>query len=92
MHGGSVAASSGGEGKGSTFTVALPVVEGLGKPAFDSSAIPSTAAKSKRRVLVVVDNHDGAESMSEVLRLYGDEVRTALDGIEALEQAEQFRP
>jgi CheY-like chemotaxis protein len=43
-------------------------------------------------VLVVDDNRDGAESMATMLRLMGDEVHTAHDGIEAVDQAEVLRP
>jgi CheY-like chemotaxis protein len=46
----------------------------------------------RRRVLVVDDNRDGAESLAEMLNLFGHEVKTAHDGIEALEIAERFRP
>lgn len=44
------------------------------------------------RVLVVDDNRDGADSLALTLRLLGDDVRTAYDGGEAVELAEQFRP
>ena len=45
-----------------------------------------------RRILVVDDNLDGVETLSRLLRLMGNEVRTAHDGQEALEAAEAFRP
>jgi CheY-like chemotaxis protein len=45
-----------------------------------------------RRVLVVDDNRDGANSMAIVLRLLGNDVKTASDGIEAIEIAESFSP
>ncbi len=45
-----------------------------------------------RRALVVDDNTDNAESLALLLRLHGDEVRTAYNGIEALEVADRFRP
>jgi CheY-like chemotaxis protein len=40
----------------------------------------------------VDDNRDGAESMADMLRLFGDEVRTAHDGVEGVAVAEAFRP
>ena len=46
----------------------------------------------KRRILVVDDNRDGADSLALMLRLLGNEVRTAHNGLEALEQTEAFRP
>ena len=64
--------------------------------------MPSTVAKlgtddaratsPRRRILVVDDNPDSAESMAMMLKLTGNEVRTARDGIEAVELAEAFRP
>ncbi len=91
MHDGTVAAVS--EGKGSTFTVRLPA---LGSRTETMTAVPSdngqTATGPKRRILVVDDNRDAATSMALMLRLMGNDVRTAHDGIEAVEAAEQFRP
>ncbi len=46
----------------------------------------------RRRILVVDDNRDSADSMALMLRLLGNEVVTAHDGVEAVEQAEAFRP
>jgi len=89
MHGGTVTAASAGEGRGSTFTVTLPVVEAAEVAGGAASAKP---AGTKRRVLVVDDNRDGAESLAMMLRLLGNEVETARDGVEAIERAEAFRP
>jgi CheY-like chemotaxis protein len=46
----------------------------------------------KRRILVADDNRDVVESFQIMLRILGHEVQTALDGLEAIEKAEQFRP
>ena len=46
----------------------------------------------ERRILVVDDNQDSARSMARLLKLLGNEVRTAHDGLEAVEAAEEFRP
>jgi PAS domain S-box-containing protein len=91
MHGGTVAAESGGEGQGSTFTVTLPVLAG----AAESEALGRGGEAVRgpgRRVLVADDNRDGAESLAMLLRLLGHEVRTAHDGLEAVQAAEEFRP
>jgi CheY-like chemotaxis protein len=53
---------------------------------------PVEAGKAAHRVLIVDDNLDSAETMAELMRLWGYEVRTAHDGPEALECARQFRP
>jgi CheY-like chemotaxis protein len=57
----------------------------------DGRAMESKPGAS-RRILVVDDNPDGVETLSRLLRLMGNEVRTAHDGQEALEAAEAFRP
>ena len=90
MHGGTVEAQSGGEGKGSTFIVTLPTIEDeVPVAAKPSAALPASAP---RRVLVVDDNRDGAESLGMMLELAGHEVALAYDGLEAIERAAHFRP
>jgi CheY-like chemotaxis protein len=93
MHGGTVTAHSEGEGKGSTFNVTLPVLADR-QEAATAAALASDDgwAAAGRRILVVDDNRDGADSLAMMLRLLGNEVRTANDGLEAVEQAEEFRP
>ena len=83
MHGGSVEARSEGEGRGSEFIVRLPMAAGTTKehPAFPGKA-PSFVAT--RRILVVDDNRDAADSLGLLLKLLGAEVRVAYDGPEAL--------
>jgi PAS domain S-box-containing protein len=93
MHGGKVTAMSAGEGKGSTFTVKLPAFERTAAPlAPVRSESESHYAGPLRRILVVDDNRDSANSMAIMLKLMGNEVRTAHDGIEAIETAQEFRP
>jgi CheY-like chemotaxis protein len=93
MHGGSVTAESPGLGQGSTFTVRLPVLEERAGAAPETPAEDGPrAAGARRRILVVDDNRDSAASMAMMLQLTGNEVRTAHDGIEAVEVAEVFRP
>jgi signal transduction histidine kinase/ActR/RegA family two-component response regulator len=90
-HGGAVKAVSDGQGLGSTFIVTLPVMNGDGR----SNAI--VAAKenhhaASRRILVVDDNRDGAQSLSLMLTLLGNEVCQGHDGLEAVRLAESYRP
>ena len=94
MHGGKIEARSTGLGKGSEFLVRLPALaepapESAGKTAEDSS---TQAPNGRRRVLIVDDNADSAESMAVLLRFHGHEVRLAHDGQFALEEAHASRP
>ena len=90
MHGGTVAAASDGPNLGSTFTVTLPVTadtDGTRQPEHEH-----LHGSTGQRVLVVDDNRDGADSMASMLRLLGNEVETAHDGLEAFIVAEKHRP
>jgi PAS domain S-box-containing protein len=91
MHGGSVAAASDGPGAGSTFTVRLPVAD-VPAPAAPAGDDGDAEAAAGRRILVADDNRDAAASLAALLRLRGNEVRTAHDGAEAVTAAETFRP
>jgi CheY-like chemotaxis protein len=97
MHGGRVEAASGGRGKGAEFTVRLPALAVERKPAAraaerTSPPAPGPQPVPKRRVLVVDDNHDAAESTAAMLRLMGSDVRTAHDGLAAIDAAIEYRP
>lgn len=94
MHGGAIHARSEGLGRGSEFVVELPVSEpfpATEAPASDPEPTRPVAGGA-RRTLVVDDNPDNAESLALLMRLHGDEVETAHDGLEAIEIAERFRP
>ena len=90
MHGGTVEAHSAGLGHGSEFVVRLPIAVDAPRPAPSSRA--ATAAVTGRRVLIVDDNEDGADSLAMMLRLAGHETETAHDGLQAIAVAERFRP
>jgi PAS domain S-box-containing protein len=91
MHGGRVEAHSAGEGKGSTFTVRLPMVtEGAGDE--KQNGLGHVGRLHPRRILVVDDNRDSAITLSVMLRAWGNEIRTAFDGVEAIAAASEFRP
>ena len=96
MHGGGVEARSGGPGKGSEFVVRLPVTPETtqDRTGPDRREHSHTGTKPPcRRILVVDDNVDAATSLSRLLRrVYGQEVRVAHDGQEALGLVEEFQP
>ena len=93
MHGGSVAASSEGEGKGSVFHVRLPNSRIVEAPFQRSSPSPVPApTHGRRRILVVEDNPDSAEAMAMLLRELGHEVALVGDGNVAVGVARQFEP
>ena len=89
LQGGRVEARSEGLGRGSEFEVRLPI-------AVDPPALPAqpraAASSASRRVLVVDDNEDGAESLALLLTLNGHVTYVAHDGVEAIEVAERERP
>lgn len=92
MHGGTVEARSDGLGQGSEFVVRLPILSEAEKPAAPSEPVIGMASAIPRRILVVDDNIDSAESLTLLLEITGHDVRMANDGLEAVEVAAVFRP
>jgi len=91
LHDGVVRAESAGDGAGSTFVITLPVVEGNeSRP--ESSLPEPPATRASRRVLVVDDNVDAADTLAALLAGTGDEVRTATSGAAALAILDHFTP
>ena len=91
MHGGRVEARSAGVGRGSEFIVRLPLADA--PPA--ESAPPDTAAAAAgipRRVLVVDDNRDAADSLGRLLECLGATARVVYDGQSALAALADFKP
>jgi signal transduction histidine kinase len=86
LHGGTVQASSAGPGTGAEFVVRLPLAAGEAEPAQPRRAGAAAPAPTQRprRVLLVDDNRDSAESLAQLLRLFGHEVEQAYSGREAL--------
>jgi PAS domain S-box-containing protein len=92
MHGGTVEAHSDGPGRGSEFVVRLPMTE-PGPAAQPRPAVaPALRDGPRRRVLVVEDNVDGAESVRLLLELAGHSVVVAHTGPAGVEAARAFRP
>ena len=90
LHHGRVTASSGGLGRGATFTVVLPRIEPQAAAAEPPPANPLTVRRL--RVLVVEDNADGRETLKTILTLYGHEVYEAADGLSGAELAISICP
>jgi CheY-like chemotaxis protein/anti-sigma regulatory factor (Ser/Thr protein kinase) len=94
LHGGSINAASDGVGKGSTFTVRIPLSAAQPEAAENlaTRGTEAPAGTSRLRVLVADDNRDAAESLAALLRMVGHEVRVAYDGVEAVGVASEYRP
>src|SRR5439155_23589964 len=94
MHNGRVSVRSDGPGRGSEFTVRLPVAADAPIPPDDPR--PTTEGLEsrlpRRRILVVDDNQSHANSLGVLLRTMGQDVDTAYDGLTALERARRHRP
>jgi signal transduction histidine kinase len=92
MHGGSIAATSKGLGQGSEFILTLPVVVGVEQPQEGGVARSAGQDGSGRRVLVVDDNKDAADTLEAFLAMEGFSVAVAYDGAAALEQVQAHAP
>jgi two-component system CheB/CheR fusion protein len=94
QHGGSIEAFSSGPGQGSEFVVRLPLASGPTPrlEAATAAAESTDADVAPRRILVVDDSVDAAESLARWLQLYGHSTATANDGRTALDVARSFRP
>jgi len=101
LHGGELVAQSAGPGQGSRFAWRLPrvaapvqarVAAPPAAPAVAPSPAPGPAPARSRRILVVDDNVDAAESLAAMLDLDGHRVRAVFDGPSALALAEEMQP
>lgn len=92
LHGGSVVAESEGNGRGSTFTVELPLLEAQTAPHAAERSIAPVSQTQPRRILVVDDHVDGAETLAMLLAYEGHMTQVAHSGPEALSTAALFLP
>jgi PAS domain S-box-containing protein len=91
MHGGLLVAESAGIGRGSRFTLRLPITA-LPAAAGEEAGVAAVPCMEGVRTLVVDDNRDSAETMAGVLRLLGSDARAVYDGEQALDVAQRFQP
>lgn len=93
LHGGAIEAKSDGEGRGSEFTLRLPAAP---LPAHQAEPAPSIRPLPQKapvkRVLVVDDNVDAADTLGMLMRSLGHEAKVVYDGMQALRAADEFRP
>lgn len=94
MHGGALAVRADAAERTIEFAVSLPTARGAGQLRVPppSSEVLMTTRNDPQRVLIADDNADSAESTGMLLRLMGNDVRIACDGLDAVEQAEAFQP
>jgi signal transduction histidine kinase/ActR/RegA family two-component response regulator len=97
MHGGRVEARSDGPGHGSEFIVHFPLLRTAERPVATfrkpAPVVPATIDPGAGlHVLVVEDNHDGRESLRDLLEIWGYEVSLAEDGPQGIEKALSLRP
>ncbi|MDX1944069.1 MAG: chemotaxis protein CheB, partial [Pirellulaceae bacterium] len=82
LHGGEVTAASPGPGKGSEFTISLPLADQTDQ---SFQVAPTQASRETLRILIVEDNADAREMLGQLLESHGHVVRTAADGWAALD-------
>jgi two-component system CheB/CheR fusion protein len=92
LHDGTVEAHSDGPGRGSEFVVHLPLAPVQCLADIPEKVVNPSLVLTTRRVLVVDDNRDAAESLGALLKLLGAEVRVAFNGPEALEALRTYQP
>ena len=92
LHGGSISLRSEGVGKGTEFTVCLPLDTDVPETAQSTTRPASQPATAGRRILVVDDNVDAADSLAALFGAIGHEVVTAHSGLEAISKGQQMLP
>jgi PAS domain S-box-containing protein len=92
LHGGRIEVHSDGPGKGSEFVVRLPLMVEASGPLATAEGDEDEALKSSLRILIVDDNRDSADSLGMLLRIMGNDIRTADDGAKGVKLSGEFRP
>lgn len=90
LHGGEISVESPGLGLGSTFTIKLPLIDA---PIVDrQTAKPAVNETEVNKIMVIDDNVDAANTLADLLGMFGHEVETAYTGKDGLELAKSFHP
>jgi PAS domain S-box-containing protein len=92
LHGGSIEAASPGPGRGSEFSLRLPAASVCGPGPMRDLAPRRESQGARIRLLIADDNVDAAETLAELMRIEGHDVRVVHDGREALAAFEEFAP
>jgi len=94
LHGGTIEAHSAGLGQGSEFRLTLPALNHFPLPGSEThkSRCKETAPVPPKRVLVVDDNQDAANTLNSLLESLGHVTRVAFDGPSALQISDEFHP
>ncbi len=92
LHGGSVSVESAGHGQGTEFVLRLPLRDEPRAGSASTELDPPGRREVGLRVLVVEDNRDAAETLRDLLELYGHRVELAMSGPEGVSRALEFRP
>jgi PAS domain S-box-containing protein len=92
MHGGNIRVTSEGTGKGSSFTVELPIGRDIVPAQEDHAGTDRDRAARKLCIVVADDNEAATETLSMVMRMLGHEVHPAYDGMQAVEITQRVKP
>lgn len=93
LHGGTVTARSDGVGQGSTFEIVLPVLAQSQQITSGASNITrSTATPKAKKILIVDDNSDAADTLAQLLTMTGHSVQAVYTGKQAIDTAAEFQP
>ena len=92
LHGGTITASSPGRDQGSTFEVVLPALPAADEAPEEPEERMTPMTKLRRRILLVEDNSDALEVLTDLLAFWGHEVQAASDGLSAVDTALAMQP
>ena len=91
LHQGAIEAHSEGSGKGAVFTVSLPCISSVARSGM-TPGIAGTVSTAARRILVVDDNADAAQSIALLLQLSGHDARVVTESVKVIAACAEFDP